>query len=145
MKIQIKRITQKPRVSLNFLKLTIKNVLAALNLEECKIDFVFCDNSFIQNINRKYLNHNYPTDVIAFNLADSLDPNYCGEIVISVEKAKENSLLYKTSLAEEITLYIIHGLLHLIGYEDNTAKERKRMRNKEAYVLRKIKKHDSKR
>ncbi len=97
------------------------------------VNVLFCSDRKIIKYNREYLNHDYETDIITFR--------YDGEgftesdIIISVETVKRNSLLYKSGFRNEIYRVVIHGILHLCGYEDGTAKQKARMRKKEDYYL----------
>jgi rRNA maturation RNase YbeY len=84
------------------------------------------DDKSLIRINREFLKHNYFTDVIAFNYGDenSID----GEIYLSIETIKENALNYKVSLKEEVLRVMIHGTLHLCGFNDSTEEERNEMK-----------------
>jgi len=98
-----------------------------------EINLVFTDNTEILRLNRKYLNHDYYTDVITFyyeNL-DQLD----GDIFISLDKVYENSKDYQTDFSNELLRVIFHGFLHLIGYGDQTKEELNVMRTKEEFYL----------
>ncbi|OGX44783.1 MAG: rRNA maturation RNase YbeY [Omnitrophica WOR_2 bacterium RIFOXYB2_FULL_45_11] len=96
----------------------------------------FFSDGRIKKLNQKYLKTNTPTDVIVFPYSkDNAD------IAISLDTAKRNARIYKSSLQKEILLYIIHGILHLNGYNDTTPKERKRMFAKQEEILKKITKH----
>jgi len=77
---------------------------------------------------------------MAFDLKETKYPinSIIGEIVISTETAIRNSRIYKTNQSEELLLYIIHGVLHLCGFDDRTKEQIKRMRNQEQYILKKI-------
>lgn len=95
-----------------------------LNLPELSIVFV---GSFrMRNINKKFLGHDYVTDVITFEH---------GEIIICPKQARQNALHHGTSLAHEIDLYVVHGLLHLAGYDDHAPKDIRRMRMMETALL----------
>lgn len=111
-------------------------VTYVLHKEDEKIDdvnFLFCSDKKIVDYNKKYLNHDYETDIITFRYEDG---DYTeSDIIISVETVKRNSLLYKCGFTAEIYRVVIHGVLHLCGYEDGTARERTRMRKKENYYL----------
>jgi rRNA maturation RNase YbeY len=89
-------------------------------------------------INKEFLRRDYLTDVIAFDYSDRDRIN--GEIYISIETVKRNSLNYKVSLKNEMLRVFIHGTLHLCGYEDNNGKEKKRMTDKEDYWIKESKK-----
>lgn len=94
---------------------------------------VFLSDKEIRELNRKYLNHDSPTDVLAF------DYRALGsELVISLDTAARNAKIYNTSLKEEIMLYIIHGILHLCGYNDATVKARKRMFKKQDAIMKAV-------
>lgn len=98
----------------------------------------FISSNEITTINQKYLNHNYSTDIITFNYSGNRN-NLDGEIFISYEDAKINSIKYKNSVAEEIKRLVIHGMLHLIGYDDMKARDFKKMKKLENKLLNKYK------
>ena len=105
-----------------------------LSIESLYINLV--DNNTIRKINNEYLKHNYSTDIITFNYAgDNITID--AEIFISVEEAKLNARKYKVSLSNELIRLIIHGILHLTGYDDNNAKDRIKMKKKENNLLNK--------
>ena len=116
---------------------TAKKIIADKNFNNvfnnAIINIIFVDNKTIKKINKKYLNHNYATDVISFKLED--EPLE-GEIYISVETAMTNAVEYKVSCTEELMRYTIHGILHLLGYEDFSFFEREKMRILEDDYLR---------
>jgi len=87
----------------------------------------------ITHINVQYLNHDYPTDVISFRLNEGIKVE--GELYIGVEEVKRNSVFFKTKFYDEIKRVIIHGALHLIGYEDDTIKKRNQMKELEDKFL----------
>jgi len=101
------------------------------------INFIFCSDKYLQSINRKYLGKSYLTDVISFNTAPpnliKSSRNYLvfGDIFISVTRVKENKKLYKTIFVKELKRVMAHGVLHLIGFNDKTQKERGVMAEKE--------------
>jgi len=99
-----------------------------------EINLIFTDNTEIIRLNRKYLNHDYYTDIITFYYEnpDQLD----GDIFISLDKVFENSSDYQTDFDTEFLRVIFHGFLHLIGYDDQTSQELATMRKKENYYLR---------
>ncbi|MBO8474697.1 MAG: rRNA maturation RNase YbeY [Bacteroidetes bacterium] len=97
------------------------------------ISIIFCSDNYILEVNRKYLGHDYFTDIITFD--------YCsgnvlsGDLFISVDSVKENSVEYGTEFEDELNRVIVHGILHLIGYDDHTEEDVKVMREKENYYL----------
>ena len=97
------------------------------------INLVFTDNAEIIRLNRKYLNHDYYTDVITFYYQD---PDLLsGDIFISLDKVSENALDYQTDFDNELLRVIFHGFLHLVGFNDQTEEEIRQMRRKEDYYL----------
>ncbi len=100
-------------------------------LEE--VNIIFCSDSFLLNINREYLEHDYYTDIITFDYSEESLIN--GELYISVDTVKSNSEIYGVSFIHEMKRVIIHGILHLIGFKDATDEERDEMRGLEDYYL----------
>jgi rRNA maturation RNase YbeY len=111
----------------------ISHTIFNLKKDVGDINYVFCDNEFITDINKKFLNHDYPTDIITFDYSDTKIIN--GEIYLSIEQIKENHKTYNTNLTDELHRVIIHGILHLLGYKDKTKTEQLEMRTKEDYYL----------
>jgi len=111
----------------------ISHTIFKLEKNEGSINYVFCDNEFLIDMNKKFLNHDYPTDIITFDYSDKTTIN--GEIYLSIEQIKENSKTYNTNLHDELHRVIIHGILHLAGYKDKTKTEQLEMRSKEDYYL----------
>jgi len=98
------------------------------------IHFIFCTDEYLLKINAKYLNHDTLTDIITFS--NSNHPSIIsGDIYISVERVNDNALSLGLPFANEISRILIHGILHLIGYNDHTAEEKLQMRAKEDYYL----------
>lgn len=100
------------------------------------IVFVFCDDQFLLEKNIKYLNHNTLTDVISFDY--SAKNKIHGDILISIERVKENAKLYNQKFSTELNRVMAHGLLHLLGYKDKSKDEAKIMKSKENYYLSKL-------
>jgi probable rRNA maturation factor len=97
------------------------------------LNFLFTSNERIKLMNQQYLNHNYFTDVISF---DHNDANLIsGDIVISVDEVKKNAEFYGVEFSDEIRRVMIHGVLHLMGYSDETQEEQEIMREKENEAL----------
>lgn len=85
------------------------------------------------DINQKYLQHDYFTDIITFDYCEG--DRLSGDLFISVDSVRENSVEFGTEFKDELNRVIIHGLLHLVGYDDHTEKDIKLMRSKENYYL----------
>lgn len=97
------------------------------------ISIIFCSDNYILDVNLKYLNHDYFTDIITF---DYCDKNILsGDLFISVDSVRENAIFFEVDFEEELRRVIVHGLLHLIGYDDHTEEEQKIMREKENYYV----------
>ena len=101
-------------------------------LNELGLNFV--NNAEIKRMNDKYLNHNYLTDIITFPY-NSNRKSIDGEIFISLDTVKKNAELYNSAYRVELKRVIIHGCLHLVGYNDKTRNEQEKMREKENYYL----------
>jgi len=98
------------------------------------INYIFCSDSYLLKINRKYLKHNFFTDIISFD--QSSEANQIeGDIFISIDRVRENATELTIAFNKELALAIIHGVLHLIGYNDKNPKEIEEMRKKEEACL----------
>jgi len=118
-----------------------ESILSFLGIPGHELSILLLDNRGIREINKKYLGRNRATNVISFALHEgkfgNINPHVLGDVVISVEKAQEQAEIRGTTLVEEITFLLIHGILHLLGYDHVRGKgERKRMREKEKEVYR---------
>jgi rRNA maturation RNase YbeY len=98
------------------------------------INYVFCDDAYLLEINKQYLNHDTLTDIITFELSPKSQP-LVADIYISVERIKENASIYKSFFIRELHRVIFHGALHLIGYKDKSNDQAKKMREKEEEYL----------
>lgn len=99
-----------------------------------EINFIFCNDNFLIDINRKYLNHDYYTDIITFDNSD-FENEISGDIFISYERVIENAQKLSVYIDKEMSRVVIHGVLHLIGYNDSKIKEIAEMREKEDYYI----------
>lgn len=97
------------------------------------ISIIFCSVNYVLDINQKYLQHDYFTDIITFDYCEG--DRLSGDLFISVDSVRENSVEFGTEFKDELNRVIIHGLLHLVGYDDHTEKDIKLMRSKENYYL----------
>ena len=97
------------------------------------INVIFCSDNYILDVNMKYLQHDYFTDIITFDYCEG--KILSGDLFISVDSVRENSIEFGTDFEEELHRVIVHGVLHLIGYDDHTEEDKKMMRQKENYYL----------
>lgn len=95
------------------------------------LNCIFCSDNYLLEINKKYLKHNFYTDVITFDHKEKGDKNIEGDVYISIDRVKENAKLYGVKTESELTRVIIHGVLHLCGFGDKNKKEKKIMGDKE--------------
>lgn len=127
-------------VNLNFdskeLKNWINKTLRKEGFQPGEIEIILLSNNEITKINKQFLNHPYPTDVITFG--DVRKDTLAGNIFVGIEIVKENSILHNVSFKNELYRVIIHGVLHLAGYKDYKNEDRKFMRGKEDTYLKEI-------
>lgn len=98
------------------------------------VNIIFCSDNYILDVNMRYLQHDYFTDIITFDYCEK--DILSGDLFISIDSVRENALYYGTEFADELNRVMVHGLLHLIGYDDHTEEETAVMRQKENYYLR---------
>jgi probable rRNA maturation factor len=130
-----------------------RQTLEAEHVTRAMISIALVDNRTIHDLNRRHLNHDYETDVLSFLLESEpeiagpvrprskqggADRYIDGEIVISTEMAAQTGVRYGWSAAKEMELYLVHGLLHLCGYDDGTDSERRAMRRRERSILKMV-------
>lgn len=98
------------------------------------INFIFCNDDYLLVLNKKFLNKNTYTDILTFQ---NNEPNHpiSGDIFISIQRVNENSTIFKTTFSTELKRVMVHGILHLSGYIDNTKTEKDAMREKEDFYL----------
>lgn len=122
-------------------KRLIEKVIRNENKIPGDLSFIITSDTILIELNREFLGHDYFTDVIAFNNSSKNIVN--GEIYISLDTVKVNSINYKVSLRSELLRVMIHGVLHLCGYKDNTKQKKLVMRNKEDAWLKKQKQEEN--
>jgi len=97
------------------------------------ISIIFCSDSYILDVNMKYLQHDYFTDIITFDYCEG--DRISGDLFISIDSVRENAIQYGAAFEEELNRVMVHGVLHLIGYDDHKKDDKKVMREKENYYL----------
>ena len=101
-----------------------------------EVGYIFCDDLFLNRINKEFLNHDTFTDIISFDYCLGKQVN--GDIYISIERVIENAQLFQVSFESELSRVMIHGVLHYLGYKDKTVEEKKTMRLKENTCLKEL-------
>jgi len=119
------------------LKAAVRSVLTGEGIARATISVAVVDDPTIHRLNRQFLKHDYPTDVLSFVLEND-ENGLDGEIVVSADTAARTCAEYGWSSHCELTLYLIHGSLHLVGYDDHSAAHRAKMRERETHYLRKL-------
>ncbi len=117
---------------------TVQTVLEGEGVNDWEISVAFVDNPTIHQLNKRYLDHDEPTDILTFPLSDSSSKKLAGELVIGVEVALEEARDRGHEVHHELALYVIHGLLHLCGEDDKTDQSAARMRERERHYLEKL-------
>ena len=118
-------------------KRKIKNWLKDTIVNEKKkvgdINYIFCSKEYLKKMNNDYLSKNYETDVISFDF--SKDNKISGDIYISSETVRKNSIIFNVDFNNELKRVMVHGLLHLLNYNDKSIQEQKIMREKENFYI----------
>lgn len=112
----------------------VRAVLDSANVTSCEVSLTVVDIARMHELNRRHLDHDYPTDVLSFLLGfdgQRLD----GEIIVSADYAADEAAHYGWPAADELLLYVVHGALHLVGYDDTTPDAAARMRQQERVIL----------
>lgn len=126
----------------NAAKRWLGSVIKAEKYHLGDIVIAFCTDDYMVNANKKFLQHDYPTDIITFDQSTAEERTnklISGDLLISIERVRANAKLYGVPSEEEIHRVMVHGLLHLIGYDDTTPKLQKQMRAREDLYLKRRK------
>ena len=111
----------------------IKMVIGSEIKKAGDISFIFCSDHYILDINLRYLQHDYFTDIITFDYCEG--DRVSGDLFISIDSVRENARFYGVSFEDELDRVMVHGILHLLGYDDHTPEETAVMREKEIYYV----------
>ncbi len=125
-----------PKLKKRILSALSKTVIESEGFDVDSVNVVLTDNPYILDINSKYLNHQYETDVISFRLNEGKTVE--GEIYISLDVAAVQAKEYKVEFENELARLVAHGTLHLCGYDDQSDTEKKQMTSKENIYLKKV-------
>src|SRR3989338_2182555 len=126
---------QKKNLNQKLLKRQARRILRHKHISSGELSIVFVSDPLIKKLNKQFLGKNVPTDVLAFDLSKTKFPSsqkqIFGEIIISTDTVQRNSRIFNTSFNYELTLYLVHGILHLLGFDDRSKDKRKLMRREE--------------
>ncbi len=134
-KITVFNNTNKKRLPKKKISIRIWNVLSYFNSNQ-DINIIYVEEAQIVEINKHYLGHDYVTDVISFDLSD--DRNSIGEVYICIQQAERQAKEYNVSLENELSRLAIHGVLHILGFDDKTEEEKQKMHKLEDMFLNEI-------
>jgi probable rRNA maturation factor len=134
--IEIALNNQQTRVDIDPQRLVAaaQKILEQLGRPRCQLSIAVVDNDAIHELNRQYLQHDYATDVLSFLLEDD-EQQLDGEVIVSAEMAADQCHRFGWSEADELLLYVIHGVLHLVGFDDQDDAARAEMRAAERKFL----------
>ncbi len=121
------------KISLKASAVWLEKVVSNENKKLGEIVIIICKDDYLLEKNIKFLNHDTLTDVISFDY--STDKNISGDIFVSIDRIKENAKTYNVTFLKELDRVMVHGLLHLLGYNDKAEKDAKEMKNKENFYL----------
>lgn len=138
--IKVKIANQQELVPVDFAKLREigQTVLQGEGIDDAKVTLAFVDNPTIHRLNKQFLNHDEPTDVLSFPMSSPSARTLEGEIVVGVEVASAQAAERGHDVAAEMALYVVHGLLHLCGHDDHEPADIHRMRDCERKYLKQL-------
>lgn len=118
-------------------KLWLRNCILKESYKLDMLNYIFCSDEYLLQINRQYLEHDYYTDIITFDNSE-IPKTVCGDLFISIDRITENAKSYDTDFENELNRVMIHGLLHLLAYDDKSPEDKKKMREMEDFYLQKL-------
>ena len=132
----VESLQKKVPIKLSRVGAIARTILTREGVREASLNIIFVSSPKIRSLNRQYLHRDYVTDVLAFDLSDARRLGQInGDIVICVDMAIQNAKTYQTSLDRELVLYVAHGILHLLGFDDHAPADIRAMRKKEQEIL----------
>lgn len=120
------------------LKQWVTDVIHAEGFTTGTINYIFCSDEYLLQVNKDHLDHDYYTDIITFDMSDDED-TVSSDLFISIDRVKDNAIQLNVSFEEELHRVMIHGILHLVGYNDKTEEEQKEMRLTENQYITQLK------
>lgn len=147
MQIQINSFQRRIKINKSNVCLVVEEIIRKEKQKDYRDDFEisinFVNDKRIRTINKQYLDHDCFTDVISFALSEGEDaficPQVLGDIFISIDTAMRQAKMYNSSFADELLLYLVHGVLHILSYDDIEPENRKVMKKKENFYFKKFK------
>jgi probable rRNA maturation factor len=152
--VQVSNRQSHVRIATTFIRKLVRTVLAAETVSTATISIALADNATVRRVNRDFLGHEYDTDVLSFLFESTRAPvrntthkgsqrvsrgrQIDGEILASAEMAAQMAPEFGWSARDELSLYLVHGLLHLCGYDDQTPRDRRMMRGREQAILKQL-------
>lgn len=118
-------------------KAWLGEIMQIHNFELRELNYIFCSDEYLLNINREYLDHDYYTDIITFDNSEE-EGLIEGDIFVSIDRIKDNAKEFNVEFAKELTRVLAHGLLHLIGFGDKEENEISEMRKQEDIAIQKL-------
>ena len=119
-----------PNIDLNKINVWLFSLIEKHNYELETLNYIFCSDEYLLNVNKEYLDHDYYTDIITFDNSEE-EELIESDIFVSLERVADNANTEKTSFDNELLRVLAHGVLHLFGYKDKSEEDAKIMRSKE--------------
>ena len=142
MEILIKNLVRRKDFKPSLVRRVAQRVLETLGYKEAQVSILLCSDSYIRKLNREYRRVDASTDVLAFSMHEGkfskVHPEVLGDVIISLETASRQAKRFQHSLNKETTLLVIHGILHLLGYDHLKKKDKEKMRLKEKQILKSL-------
>ena len=144
MKLQIRNSQNKINIDKRRIRSTVLKIMKMLDCADKELSISLVDDDYIQELNKHYLGRDKTTNVISFSIREgeygNINPQLLGDVIISVDTAMKDAAKGKLSIDQEIDFLMIHGILHLLGYnhENTTKEETKKMRQKEKELFNEI-------
>ncbi len=133
--IDIKRTTKTKLLTDRRIKKIVESTLKSEGISKADISVTIIGKKLMRQLTKKYTGREYQTDVLSFDLSDKFDEALVGEVIVNAQLAKESARKFKTSDKSELALYIIHGLLHLVGYDDQKPVDAQKMHKRSLKLL----------
>ncbi|MCK5738360.1 rRNA maturation RNase YbeY [bacterium] len=134
----INNTTPTPELNINDLTEIAPKICADHSVQEGEVGFIFVETDYIIKLNQQYFDKSTPTDVISFLLSDPDEPAVAGEVYVCTDTARIQAKNYSVTVENELLRLAIHGLLHVLGYDDQTSTEKTEMTQKEDFYLEQI-------